>query len=220
MKPELDSEMVLVVNANVLDDFRGLEDNSITVLRSDLDQIVTSLRGAFFMARSEAEETPSFKQVIPYLIISSDLRFLMYRRAGTEKRLTDLLSVGIGGHINPVDSDERKMRTLINNIRREVSEELRLEGVTKFWDEFSDLFSVVGVLYDDSDEVGRVHLGVVFRCEVTPELAEKIRLTDEGKDLEWKTLKELEEVYEHLEGWSKICVNALPLFSAAEAHLG
>lgn len=210
-------ELVLVVDCEVLEDFRGLDDSSITVRPSDLDQIAKSLRGAFFMARSEAEEAPHYKQVIPYLIISSGDRFLTYRRAGTEKRLTGLISIGIGGHINPVDSDERKIGVIKNNVRREVQEELCLEGVEEFWDEFPDFFMVVGVLYDDSNDVGRVHLGIVLRCDVLPEVAQKIRLTDEGKDLEWRTLKELEQDHENLEGWSKVCVGAIPDFYEVRA---
>lgn len=210
-------EFVLVVDSEVLEDFRGLDDSSITTLRGDLDQIAKSLRGAFFMSRNEAEEMPMYKQIIPYLIISSGDSFLAYRRAGAEKRLTDLISIGIGGHINPVDSDERKMGIIKNNVRREVEEELRLDGVENLWDEFPDSFTVVAVLYDDSNDVGKVHLGVVLRCDVPQEVALKIRLAEENKDLVWKTLKELEKDYDKLEGWSKVCVGAIPDFFEVKA---
>jgi len=220
MAKELKHEWVLVVDAKVLNEFRGLDDGPITTLRADIDRIVGILGRSFFMARSEAEEAPEYKQVIPYLIISSGSTFLTYRRSGSEKRLTDLVSIGIGGHINLEDSDERKLDVIKKNVRREVSEELRLVGVPEFWQEFPDCFATVGILYDGSDDVGRVHLGIVLRCDVSLGTAQKIRLTNEGKDLEWKTLKELEAGYEHLEGWSQICVKALPSFCAADAGMG
>jgi len=58
-----------------------------------------------FMARSAAETDPSFKQLIPYVIMSFEGKYLSYvrgKRAG-ETRLIAKRSIWIGGHINPVD---------------------------------------------------------------------------------------------------------------------
>ncbi|MBF0573075.1 MAG: phosphoesterase [Desulfamplus sp.] len=56
--------------------------------------------------RPIAENDKAFKQIIPYIIIQADNGNLtaIYRRKGSENRLHGLWSIGIGGHINPLDS--------------------------------------------------------------------------------------------------------------------
>ena len=56
-----------------------------------------------FMPRARAENDPSFKQLIPYVIIHSGNKFLSYVRgkAEGENRLVGNRSIGIGGHVNP-----------------------------------------------------------------------------------------------------------------------
>ena len=65
---------------------------------------------SLFLPRDDVEEDPSYKQIIPYAVVSyvppagSERWFLMKRKkGGGEKRLHDLYSLGVGGHINPVD---------------------------------------------------------------------------------------------------------------------
>jgi predicted NUDIX family phosphoesterase len=60
-----------------------------------------------YRARPEAEQDPSWKQVIPYLVLRDRGRlFLMRRtRAGGDARLHERWSIGIGGHLNPGDGD-------------------------------------------------------------------------------------------------------------------
>src|SRR3954454_9273568 len=64
------------------------------------------LRGEF-RPRPDAEQDPSWKQVIPYVVLrDGDAIFLMRRtRAGGDERLHDRYSIGIGGHVNPQDED-------------------------------------------------------------------------------------------------------------------
>ena len=60
-----------------------------------------------FRPRAEAEADPSWKQIIPYLLLRDGERiFLMRRtRAGGDERLHDRYTIGIGGHVNPEDAD-------------------------------------------------------------------------------------------------------------------
>lgn len=69
-------------------------------------------------------------------------------RAGADTRLHDRWSIGVGGHLNPGDGD------LLGGLRREWSEELAAD--------FEPDFELVGLLNDDTTEVGSVHLGAVF----------------------------------------------------------
>jgi predicted NUDIX family phosphoesterase len=102
-----------------------------------------------FRPRAEMERDPSWKQVIPYLVLrDGDRTFLMRRtRAGGDARLHDLWSVGVGGHVNPGDGG------IAGGLAREWAEEIVAD--------FVPAFRPVGVLNDDTTDVGSVHLGIV-----------------------------------------------------------
>jgi predicted NUDIX family phosphoesterase len=100
--------------------------------------------------RAAMERDPSYKQVIPYLVLrDGDAWFLMRRtRAGGDERLHDLWSIGVGGHLNPGDGG------LARGLLREWQEEVLADFVPEF--------RPIGLLNDDTTDVGRVHLGVVY----------------------------------------------------------
>src|SRR5438132_10149480 len=102
--------------------WRGLRDIPLESLRS---AIATSGR---YLARPDAEADPSFKQIIPYLIVRDGPRwFLMHRtRAGADARLYERFSLGVGGHLNPEDGD------LESGLRREWQEEIDADFVPEF----------------------------------------------------------------------------------------
>ena len=56
-----------------------------------------------FLPRPQAEEDPGHRQIIPYVaLLRGDEVFSTRRlRGGTESRLHGLISLGVGGHINP-----------------------------------------------------------------------------------------------------------------------
>ncbi len=102
-----------------------------------------------FLPRAEVEGDPSVKQVIPYLVLRDGTDYFLMRRtrAGGDARLHDLWTIGIGGHVNPGDGD------LAGGLAREWAEEV-VAG-------FTPPFTPVGLLNDDTNDVGAVHLGVV-----------------------------------------------------------
>src|SRR5919198_2708214 len=81
-----------------------------------------------YRPRGAMEVDPSYKQVIPYLVLRDGRRyFLMKRtRAGGDARLHDLFSIGVGGHLNPGDGG------LVHGLRREREEELSADFVPSF----------------------------------------------------------------------------------------
>ena len=126
--------------------FRRADDHFHTTL---LDATTYSFR-----TRREVETDPSFKQLIPYVVLACGGRVFYYRRgaSGTEARLTALRSVGIGGHISEVDTagGADPYRT---GMLREVDEEVAIGcGYTERF---------LGLINDDTTPVGAVHLGVV-----------------------------------------------------------
>jgi len=110
------------------------------------------LRKGFFMERRFAETDSSFKQIIPYCLLMHEERVLLLTRPKQqgEKRLHNKKSIGVGGHINPVDGIDAPLR---NGCLRELDEELRIE------EDFEPL--PIGIINDDSNAVGSVHFGVV-----------------------------------------------------------
>jgi predicted NUDIX family phosphoesterase len=72
---------------------------------------------------------------------------------GSDKRLHGRASFGVGGHISPGDGGIRAA------LAREWAEEVATPTIPQF--------TPLGLLNDDGDDVGRVHLGVVFIATLT-----------------------------------------------------
>lgn len=157
----------------------------------------------FFMERPAAELDPTHKQLIPYSIFHHSGRYVCYTRGGKsgEKRLVAKRSVGIGGHINPVDQSHDGLgeSMYFNSIEREITEELVIGG--------THTQEVIGLINDDSSEVGSVHLGVVHRFELS---SDEVKSNEDAiQDLRFYTLAELRATRDELETWSQIIVDHL-----------
>jgi predicted NUDIX family phosphoesterase len=158
----------------------------------------------FFVEREAAERNPEWKQIIPYSVLVQGDRTLLMRRlaAGGEKRLHNKLSIGVGGHINPEDLEESGPRNPIEaGTRREISEELVVDG--------SFEIRTLGLLNDDSNPVGAVHLGWVQ--VVTIEGSVRIREEDvlEGKLTTFEGLRKRLRAGDNFETWSSILIERL-----------
>jgi predicted NUDIX family phosphoesterase len=197
-------EQVLVVERKVLEQI-GLFHGLTTDVQSYLSVLFDSsvLR---FMPRPQAEKDPSYKQLIPYVIISHDGKYLTYvrgKRAG-ETRLVGNRSIGIGGHINPIDNEiplfDTNYRELYNNaVEREVAEEITIEtGHTD---------SIVALLNDDTTEVGSVHLGVVHHWILDSSAVTKREQMI--TQMEFMTPAQLQDVRDSMETWSQFCLDYL-----------
>lgn len=152
-----------------------------------------------FLPRSAAEQDPTHKQLIPYLVIRHGDRVLCYTRgkSGGESRLHAKMSIGIGGHINDGDTHAAHFdeAAYFRAVERELHEELEIPGGYRQ--------HIVALLNDDSNEVGRVHLGVVHLIEVN---STEIRPREDAiRDIEFLTATELAPRRERLESWSQIC---------------
>lgn len=195
-------EQVLVVERKVFDEagaFHGLE---LDVKRY-LDKLFT--RGVpRFIPRPQAEKDPSFKQIIPYVIMTCKDKILSYvrgKKAG-ETRLVAKRSIGIGGHINPVDwtlFSADPYKTYLEAVEREVNEEVSVE--TNHTNE------IIAFLNDDSTEVGQVHLGIVHLWTLDePKVNKKEQMITQ---MGFMSIPELQEVNDTMETWSQICLAGL-----------
>lgn len=195
-------EQVLVVPRLVFEEagyFQGIKEDGEHYLNAFMKPGV-----AFFMDREAAENDPSHKQIIAYAIFCYQGRILHYTRggAGGESRLHDKGSIGIGGHINPVDrqSGHDDVRTYLAGVEREIREELIINGTCSQ--------QVLGIINDDSNEVGAVHLGVVHLFELdTDQVCANESALANLRFVEPKALSG--ELFDKLETWSQL---ALELF--------
>ncbi|QTN34260.1 NUDIX domain-containing protein [Akkermansiaceae bacterium] len=196
-------EEVLVVKRGLLEGlgmFEGLRTERV----DDAVEALLDAENHFFMDRAAAEEDPGHKQLIPYCIFRCGDRVLYYTRgkSGGESRLHAKISVGVGGHINPVDMGEGRQgaAAYYAAVQREIDEELDIAC------DYS--MSVVGLLNDDSNPVGQVHLGVVHLVELEGE--EVFSREEALANLSWASVSELNgELADRLETWSAFCVDWL-----------
>ena len=165
--------------------------------------VILEVKNNHFMTRAKAEIDPQFKQIIPYVLITDGKSILHYvrgKKAG-EQRLVAKGSVGIGGHINDEDHTlfAFGMQAFQDAVKREVCEELSIQG------EFNA--RPVGLINDDSTEVGQVHFGVihVFRCQ--PEQVKKNEQVI--TQMEFIRIEELKAKRDQMETWSQLCLDNL-----------
>jgi predicted NUDIX family phosphoesterase len=191
----------------------GMEENVLVVPEADLKELLETQfrperaetiralanKGRKFLSRAIAETDETHKQIIPYIAICHGDNHLVLKRSSkqSEARLHNKLSLGIGGHIN--DGEVSAADLVQAGMLRELSEETELKG--------GYTTNLVGVIYDPSTAVGRVHLGIVFRID-----CERPEFTLGEPDLmtgEWVTRKDLQALVPSMETWSQLLVNGL-----------
>ena len=174
-----------------------------TGMRAAGDAEMAELRRAVaehgqYLDRPLAEDSPEWKQLIPYVVVrDGPLTFLMERTsAGGDPRLHRKASIGVGGHLNPVDAGEDPLQ---GGLRREWAEELEAN-----WE---PQFRLLGLLNDDTNPVGSVHLGVVFEVEAAGRPV-RVRETDKlsGRMADGS---EVAAAWDRLETWSQLVAAAL-----------
>ncbi len=163
-------------------------------MKADESMLKRIKEGLIAMPREKMEHDPSYKQVIPYTVFTCEGKVFLYKRTKNsgEARLHEKYSIGIGGHMNPAEGDP-----LVEGMKREFHEELVYNGDYDY--------EIVGFLNDDSDDVGKVHFGVVFLVRgKSPaiEIAEKDKL--EGG---LETIEEVEKKKEFMEKWSQFTLD-------------
>lgn len=185
-------QRILVVPRDVVPDraaWYGLRTDGVDAF---LDVVIKHGR---YEPRAAMEIDPSFKQIIPYLVLRDRERYFLMRRtrAGGDARLHDRWSIGVGGHVDLGDDG------LAGGLRREWHEELVAD--------FEPTFTPYALLNDDTTEVGAVHLGVVILAEARGRPV-SVRETDKLSGA-FAAGAEVAAGAEHLETWSRIVFDAL-----------
>lgn len=176
-----------------------------------LERVLRTIRAASeYRPRHMVEDDPSQQQVIPYCIVHhpEDDTYLLTRRLrrSSERRLHNLYSLGVGGHVNPGDGE--RFDPIVGGLIREWGEEIICPSRATA--------SLVALLNEDSTPVGRVHLGLVFLVE--PESGPvKVRETEKLEG-EVMTLEEMRLHYLSMESWSQLCYDDLVAGAPARAE--
>ena len=217
------NEQILVVTREKLFDGKPLP---YGFGNNDLDGLIKRIyANAYFIDRPKAENDPSLKQIIPYIMVTyKDKIYTLHRQTTqTEKRLHNKYSIGVGGHINPVGNNQSlptevgtppagagyanpKLQTksqidgiIEKGLERELHEELSVQCAYQY--------KLAGYLNDDTNDVGKVHFGMVYRLEVKDEA--KVEVAE--KDMmagEFMKATEIEKLYPTLETWSQLVFTA------------
>jgi predicted NUDIX family phosphoesterase len=188
---EITTEQVMVVEREALETYlveRGL----VQERTDDVLDVITDRH--FFIDRPTAEVSPQYKQIIPYVLIRHAESWYLLQRTPkqTEARLHHKLSLGIGGHINPDTPD------LFDGLLKELEEEVDVQG------DYDVTF--LGILNDDTTDVGRVHLGAVYVLDAH-DGAVTVRETEKMSG-RWVARGELAGHREAMETWSQIVYDA------------
>lgn len=164
-----------------------------------------------FAPRSMIETMYGFKQPVSYLVVhDGDGRIMQAKRTkkSVDNRIHDKFTIGFGGHISLFDAyngceefDLEYLKAAFEyNAQRELYEELGRNS--------SDDFDVVCMINDDSNDVGKVHLGLVafVRLEGAP------KASDEHTTISWLDLAGVKEQLGNgvtLENWSRFLAEEL-----------
>ncbi len=199
-------ELVLVVPTTEVVARLGGGEAWLGIQPASPDDLATVIRtSGRFLPRPAMEADPAWKQVIPYPVLrDGDAWFLMRRTtAGSDPRLHDRYSIGVGGHVNPEDGGLDG--DLTPALRREWHEELAVD--------FVPTFRFVGLLNDDTTPVGQVHLGLVFEGDAEGRPV-AIRETHKLSGA-FATTAEVAAIADRLETWSRIAFEWLEVAPVA-----
>lgn len=204
MAKNKNDELVLCVSEHLLyalGNFKYLQEkDSLRYL-----DIFLTPGNCIYLPRGYVEYNPTFKQLIPYILLvneGSKRQYLTYERVGSEARLHKMYSIGVGGHVSvgsvPIRSTLDQQWE--DSIYRELHEEIGYNIERKV------NLVPYGMVHDESTMVGKVHIGVVYRLSISPEI---VKSSSEVTSHSWKTVNELCEIEDNLEVWAKMCLDHL-----------
>ena len=184
-----DDERILVVRRDLLfanGVWQGLQSEHI----AQYQELVAN--GGEFHWRSAMEQDPTYKQIIPYMIFESDDSYFLMERKSTasEQRLKSKLSLGIGGHIR---QEDMAGGTIFEWANREFHEEVSYTGNLDI--------EPLGVLNDDRDTVGQVHVGFILLLHGENS---DIAIKSEHKQGVLVPSKAMDSYVDRMESWSQI----------------
>lgn len=197
-------EQIIVVPRNILfNDEKNAFNGFLHKNNINGKDIFNALSKYEVKRRGDMEDDPMYKQLISYCLLENEKgEILVYERltGGGEERLHGQSSIGVGGHMNDVVGADSINEVLRVNAQRELEEEVGLAS------EDSQNMEYLGFINDDNNEVGKVHMGVVFKITVSTSDVE-------AKETDTLSIKWVEkgsiESYDDFETWSALILQDL-----------
>lgn len=200
-------EKIVVVNREKLFDnerltFQGFKRSGI-----ETEEILERM-GKYWeiMRRGDAETNFAYKQPIPYGVLTRGDEVFLYCRlsGGGETRLHGKFSIGVGGHMQADEGEEDIRCAILTNLKRELREELKIPRSA------DPVVRVLGLINDDSNDVSKVHIGILVNLDFDEDVEITVRETDSLQG-NWVKIKDLlkSDIRDRLESWSKIALKAL-----------
>ena len=179
------------------------------------------------LMRPECEEMESFVHFITYAILrdptTKEIFYYQRGKKGGESRLHGDYSVGVGGHVEklgPIDDiTTLVVRTFQQELKEEVSFELSDIELELLIKKVKGEAPGAYLIYDDSNPVGRVHLGIGIIFDITKE---RLGELEDGTLLNTGWIKPRTMVLEHeaktvnLENWSMFMCLTIDTMDAAQ----
>ena len=178
------------LNNDIIDEYRKL----------------VTLYGTYYY-RYEVENDQSKKQIIPYVVLKHGDQYMFSKRLKGDSRLVGGLTIGMGGHIDYCDLEMDAthidfFHTVNNCIYRELTEETTVKS------EDMIRYRPITCFIDESNDVSSVHACILYEMELYNTDIE-IKET-EKLEAKWLSINEVtDDMYESLEGWSKIAYTQL-----------
>ncbi|MGX0020162.1 putative NUDIX family phosphoesterase [Staphylococcus hominis] len=200
---KFDEQIIVVSRELLFDNEKNAFNGFLSKNDGQGEEIFNTFKNYEVKRRGDMEEDPSYKQLISYCLLENENdEILVYQRlsGGGEERLHGQSSVGVGGHMNNVVGADSINEVLRVNAQRELNEEVGLS------EDRSQNMEYIGFINDDTNAVGKVHIGVVFKIKVKSSDVE-VRETDTLK-INWVSQDEINNL-NHFESWSALILKDL-----------
>ncbi|HDB8477435.1 TPA: NUDIX domain-containing protein [Staphylococcus aureus] len=200
---KFDEQIIVVPREIIFNNEKNIFNGFLNKNKPEGQNIFDALSQYEVKRRGDMEEDPSYKQLISYCLLENEHgEILVYERlsGGGEARLHGQSSIGVGGHMNDVSGAESINEVLRVNAQRELEEEVGLS------EQDSQNMEYIGFINDDNNEVGKVHIGVVFKITVSTNDVEA-KETDTLR-IKWVEKGNIES-YDDFETWSALILQDL-----------
>ena len=212
--PPPSRERVLVYRANELDRLTTWQ--GLYTSWKEISRVMFSQLSAHYCSRLDVEENNDYTQILTYVLVTRGDAILAYRRGTynrTEQYLRGAYCVGFGGHVIEADLNlfNAETKGVLECAARELMEELHLP--------MSDIerlhgqkgLKIIGIINDDSSDVGRRHLAFVMKYEVSPDSYWENPKRGEKAitQLRWVSASDTGQLpLWNFEYWSQLCLRA------------
>ncbi len=178
------------------------------------ENILLDPKNTRFIKRLDAENDLTHRQIVSYVLVERKkqlLRFVRGKYVSAQAFLKGRYCIGFGGHAQESDYEQWKLFSQKDSgynasVQRVLEEELKLPKNSIA----PKNLKIIGVLNDDSSDVGKRHFAFIHKLNLD-HIKEEIISTSLKKEkainqLTFVPIKNLGKNFERYEYWSKLCV--------------